>query len=144
MNNLSKILFLIYFIAVIPIIYIYFTHGIHELEESQTFAEQANDSKSKKALAEGGFMLGSGIGYVLMSILIIIKPDKPMLYLIIIIGTLIIFAVFFLRSVVGLPVPGTDYVIKKFSVGWDETISKFFQTVLLVPTSMLLMERIRR
>lgn len=137
MNNFSKILFIIYFICVIPTIIIYFIHGFQEAKESNKLHDMGNETKSIKTAAEGTFLISAAAGYIIFSLVMIFEPNSKIPYIAILVGTISIIIIFMARSEYGVPIPFTNLEIHKYTVGWEGMYSKIFQAILLIPISML-------
>ena len=138
MRTSTNILFLIYFICVIPLIIIYVVHGNQELEEAAKLKEMGNESKSIKTNAEGWFLRTVAFGYAITALAIIMLPNNRIAYIIIIVGTIAVIAIWLGRSEYGIPIPGTDLEITKYTVGWEGFWTKTLQAIMLVPVAILL------
>ena len=84
-KNKTKIFLLsIFLITVIPTIAIYLEHAIVEFE---AFKTANTETKQIKTFGEGLLFAGIGLGYVIATIFIFLKPRNPIAYLVIIVGT---------------------------------------------------------
>lgn len=62
-----------------------------------------------------------------------------------IVGTIIIFFVYFKRMEGGVIIPFTDVLIQKYTVGLEGLVTKMLQVIMLIPlTGMLFVLSIRR
>lgn len=135
-NHLTIFLLSIYLICLIPTVYIYFTHGSEELQTS----EESKGQKHIKTFSEGIFFILIGVGYIFNTAMILYYPNGKLAYLILIIGTIAVVTVYFFR-IFGIPIPGTDVVIRDLSTDWRDVATKIPQMIMLVPLSMLLIIR---
>lgn len=136
MNSSRIILLSIFFVTVIPTTYIYFEHGLHEYK---AFLKNDNIYDKIKTLGESVLFLSIGIGYVILSILLITHPKKKIPYLVILIGTAAVVILYYCR-IFGIPVPFTDVIITDSSTGWRDVVTKICQQILVIPIAMLYRE----
>jgi fatty acid desaturase len=137
MKNSTKLLYLLFFVTVIPTIYVYIEHGNAELVSYQKSIEKGNEYKATKQLGEAVLFIGIAIGYIICILLIIIFPKNKMPYIVLIIGTIAIVILYYFR-IYGIPVIGTDVVIRDISTDWRDIITKICQQILVIPLSILL------
>src|SRR5215210_495013 len=102
MNKQYIFLLSIFLITVIPTIYLYLEHSNHERMAYLDSKEKNDSYKATKQLAESTFFLFVGIGYLVCSILIILAPEKRIPYLVILVGTVVVVIIYYLR-INGIP-----------------------------------------
>ena len=112
-NKHITILSIIFVGLMIPNVIVYVEHSVLEFEESQNSKEQGMLNKSTRQLAEGIFFAMIAIGYVITTMLIFIKPNNVLPYYVLLIGTVAILIVYYFRTMTGIPIPGTDLIIKE-------------------------------
>jgi hypothetical protein len=127
-------LYSIFFITIIPTIYVYIEHANVEKE---AYDNAKTETKKIKTLSEALLFGGIGLGYVIATIFIFIKPRNPVPYLIILVGTVAVVILYYLR-IYGIPIPFTEIVIVDFSSDWRDVITKICQQILVIPTMALL------
>jgi hypothetical protein len=140
-KNKTSLIFLysIFFITTLITSYIYIDHANVEL----TAYENAKTSEIKKTKTLGEALLFSfiGFGYLFTGIFMFLKPRNPIPYLIIIVGTIAVVILYYMR-IYGIPIPFTNgIVIVDFSTDWRDVVTKICQQILVVPTTVLLMMR---
>ena len=135
----TKIIFLysIFLISVIPTIYIYAEHANVEKE---AYENATTETKKIKTLSEALLFGGIGLGYVIATIFIFLKPRNPIAYLVIIIGTVAVTILYYFR-IYGIPIPFIEIVIVDFSSDWRDVITKIAQQILVIPATALLLLR---
>src|SRR5215216_3367977 len=111
-NKQITILSIIFVGLMIPNVIVYAEHSLLELDESKESAEKGTINKSTRQLAEGTFFALVAIGYIITTILIFAKPNNVIPYYAILIGTVAIIIVYYFRTMTGIPVIGTDLIIK--------------------------------
>ena len=136
----SIILLAILTALIVPVIYIYAYHGIHEIETSADAKEKGNETKYLRATSEGYFFIITAISYAVIIGFILWKPNKQLPYYILIFGTLAIIIMYYLRTTTGIPVLWTGVMIKEYLVDWNDVISKIGQYALIIPATILLMQ----
>ena len=77
----------------IPNIIVYVGHGLHEFDESIENKTQFPE-KSNEQFSEGIFFVSIAIGYTITTVLVIVKPDNPIAYIVILVGTVIIICIY--------------------------------------------------
>jgi hypothetical protein len=140
MTTTTKILlYSIFLITVIPTIYVYIEHANVELK---AYENAKTETKKIKTMSEALLFGGIGLGYVIATIFIFLKPQNPIRYLVIIVGTIAVVILYYMR-IYGIPIPGTPIVIVDFSSDWRDVITKIAQQILIVPVTALYMIRSR-
>lgn len=137
-NKQVTILSIIFVGLMIPNVIVYVEHSILEFNESKNSMEQGMINKSTRQLAEGIFFALVAIGYVVTTILIFIKPDNVIPYYVLLIGTVAILIVYYFRTMTGIPIPGTDLVIKEYAIDYRDVITKIAQQAFVIPLAMML------
>jgi hypothetical protein len=137
-NKHITILSLIFVGLMIPNVIVYVEHSLLEFEESQNSKEQGMLNKSTRQLAEGIFFAMIAIGYVITTILIFIKPNNVIPYYVLLIGTVAILIVYYFRTMTGIPIPGTDLIIKEYAIDYRDVITKIAQQAFVIPLAMML------
>ena len=122
----------------IPNVIVYVEHSLLEFEESQNSKEQEMLNKSTRQLGEGIFFAMIAIGYVITTILIFIKPNNIIPYYVLLIGTVAILIVYYFRTMTGIPIPGTDLIIKEYTIDYRDVITKIAQQAFVIPLAMML------
>lgn len=95
------------------------------------------ETKKIKTLGEGLLFYGIGVGYIITTILVFLKPNWKIPYLVILIGTVAVVILYYLR-IYGIPIPGTLIVITDFSSDWRDVVTKICQQILVIPIGILL------
>jgi hypothetical protein len=140
MTTTTKILlYSIFLITVIPTIYVYIEHANVELK---AYENAKTETKKIKTMSEALLFGGIGLGYVIATIFIFLEPQNPIPYLVIIVGTIAVVILYYMR-IYGIPIPGTPIVIVDFSSDWRDVITKIAQQILIVPVTALYMIRSR-
>ena len=136
MTTTKTIIFLytIFLITIIPTIYVYIEHANVETE---AFHKATTETKKIKTFSEALLFGYIGLGYVIATILIFIKPQNAIPYLVIIIGTVAVTILYYFR-IYGIPIPFTEIVIVDFSSDWRDVITKICQQILVIPAMALL------
>jgi hypothetical protein len=132
------ILSIIFVGLMIPNVIIYAQHAIHEIEVSQKSAEEGKVNSSTRQLSEGVFFALIAIGYVVTTIFIFMKPNNVLPYYVLLLGTVAIIIVYYFRTITGIPIPGTDLVIKEYLVDYSDVITKIAQQIFVIPVAMML------
>jgi hypothetical protein len=70
--------------------------------------------------------------------LVFIKPNNVIPYYVILLGTVAIVIVYYLRAITGIPVLGTDLWIKEYTTDHRDVITKVAQQALVIPLAMML------
>ena len=78
------------------------------------------------------------IGYVVTTALVFIKPNNVISYYVILVGTVAIIIVYYLRAITGIPVLGTDLWIKDYTTDHRDVITKIAQQAFVIPLAMML------
>jgi hypothetical protein len=137
-NKHITILSIIFVGLMIPNVIVYVEHSVLEFEESQNSKEQGMLNKSTRQLAEGIFFAMIAIGYVITTMLIFIKPNNVIPYYVLLIGTVAILIVYYFRTMTGIPIPGTDLIIKEYAIDYRDVITKIAQQAFVIPLAMML------
>jgi hypothetical protein len=122
----------------IPNVIVYVEHSILEFDESQNSMQQGMVNKSTRQLAEGIFFALISIGYVVTTILIFVKPNNVIPYYVLLIGTVAILIVYYFRTMTGIPIPGTNLMIKEYAIDYRDVITKIAQQAFVIPLAMRL------
>ena len=77
------------------------------------------------------------IGYIITTILIFAKPNNVIPYYAILIGTVAIIIVYYFWTMTGIPVIGTDLIIKEYSIDYRDVITKIAQQAFVIPLAMI-------
>lgn len=125
-------------ILIIPLVYLYGTHGLAEIQESAKNKADGNEKKSIRQAGEGYFFIAITIFYSASMIAIIGAPYKQITYYALIIVTIAIIIIYYMRTTTGIPVLWTGVWIKEYVVDWNDVITKILQQILVVPASILL------
>ena len=133
-----KILSIIFIGLMIPNVIVYIEHSLLELEESQNSNAQGMVNKSTRQEGEGIFFALVAIGYIVGTIFIFIKPNNMIPYYVLLIGTVAILVVYYFRTRTGIPVIGTDLIIKEYTVDYRDVITKIAQQAFVIPLAMML------
>jgi hypothetical protein len=137
-NKQLTILSIIFVGLMIPNAIVYTEHSLLELDESKESAEKGMVNKSTRQLSEGIFFAMIAIGYVVTTALIFIKPNDVIPYYVLLIGTVAILVVYYFRSTTGIPIPGTDLIIKEYAIDYRDVITKISQQAFVIPLAMML------
>jgi hypothetical protein len=137
-NKQIKILSIIFVGLMIPNLIVYVEHSLLEFHESEKSLEQQMVNKSTRQLSEGIFFALVAIGYVVTTIFIFIKPNNEIPYYVLLIGTIAILVVYYFRTMTGIPIPGTDLVIKEYAIDYRDVITKIAQQAFVIPLAMML------
>jgi hypothetical protein len=137
-NKHLTILSIIFIGLMIPNVIVYAEHSLLEFDESQKSTEQGMVNKSTRQLGEGVFFAMVAIGYVVTTVLIFIKPNNVIPYYVLLIGTVAILVVYYFRTMTGIPIPGTDLVIKEYAIDYRDVITKIAQQTFVIPLAMML------
>jgi hypothetical protein len=138
-NNKHMIILSIIFLAfMIPNVIVYAEHSLLEFGESQNSSEQGMVNKSIRQLGEGIFFALIAIGYVVTTILIFVKPNNVIPYYVLLIGTVSILIVYYFRATTGIPVLGTELIIKEYTIDYRDVITKISQQAFVIPLAMML------
>jgi hypothetical protein len=132
------ILSIIFVGLMIPNVIVYAQHSIHEIEASQKSAADGKVNSSTRQLSEGVFFGLVAIGYTLTTIFILLKPTNVIPYYVLLIGTVAIIVVYYFRTTTGIPVLGTDLIIKEYLVDYSDVITKIAQQIFVIPAAMML------
>lgn len=134
----NKLLLTIFLATVIPTLVVYLEHAYIELEASM---ESISETKKIKTLSEFIFFVVIGLGYLVLTVLIIIFPQSRLPYLIVIVGTVAVVIFYFISRIYPIPIPFTDITIVDRTLDWRDVITKICQQILVIPASMLLVRR---
>ncbi len=143
MNHLIIFLLSIYLICVIPTIYIYIQHGHEEKVGYDKSLGNGNEYKATKQLGESLLFLVIGLSYIILTWLILIRPNWRIPYIIIIVGTVAVVIIYYMR-IFGITIPFTDIIIRDLSTDYRDVITKICQQILVIPTTALLFLRDRQ
>lgn len=132
------ILSIIFVALMIPTVILYAEHSLVEFQASQESAEQGMKNKSTRTLGEGIFFAMIAIGYIVTTVLVFIKPNNVISYYVILVGTVAIIIVYYLRAITGIPVLGTDLWIKEYTTDHRDVITKIAQQAFVIPLAMML------
>jgi len=124
----------------IPNVIVYAEHSLLEFHESEKSSEQQMVNKSTRQLSEGIFFALVAIGYVVTTIFIFAKPNNVIPYYVLLIGTIAILVVYYFRTMTGIPIPGTDLVIKEYAIDYRDVVTKIAQQAFVIPLAMMLQE----
>lgn len=130
------IIFLI--LCIIPLVYLYSDHGYKEILGAEKSKADGNEKKSIRQAGEGWFFIAIAIFYTASVILIIAFPYRTWVYYPIIIITIAIIIIYYMRTTTGIPVLWTGVIIKEYVVDWNDVITKILQQILVVPATALL------
>lgn len=135
-TNKKKIFLLsIFLICVIPTIYVYIDHA---LVEKKAYDNAKTETKKIKTLGESALFMAIGVGYLVLTLLIVvIEPNSRVPYIVLIVGTVAVVILYYMR-IFGIPIPGTEIVITDLSTDWRDVVTKICQQIMLIPISMLL------
>ena len=142
MNQKKTKIFLysIFLITVIPTIYVFIEHGY---VEQKAYSEAKTDIKKTKTFGEALLFYGIATGYIIMVPFIIFAPKYTIPYLVIIVGTVAVVILYYLR-IYGIPIPFTDgIVITDLSSDWRDVVTKICQQILVIPVTALMILRNR-
>jgi hypothetical protein len=137
-NKHMTIISIIFIGLMIPNVIVYIEHAILEIDESQKSSTQGMVNKSTRQLSEGIFFAMIAIGYIVTTLLIFIKPNNVIPYYVLLIGTVAILVVYYFRSMTGIPIPGTDLIIKEYAIDYRDVITKIAQQAFVIPLAMML------
>lgn len=137
-NRKVTILSIIFLALMIPNVAVYLEHSLLEFGESGKSAANSEINKSTRQLAEGIFFALTAIGYIVCTILIFVKPNFTIPYYVILVGTVAIMVVYYMRTMTGVPIPGTDLIIKEYAIDYRDVITKIAQVALVIPLAMML------
>ncbi|MFB5600217.1 MAG: hypothetical protein ACE5SW_08335 [Nitrososphaeraceae archaeon] len=132
------ILSIIFLALMIPNVVIYIEHSILEFLESGKSVQNSEINKSTRQFAEGVFFALTAIGYIVCTVLIFVKPNLKIPYYAILIGTVAIMIVYYMRTMTGVPIPGTELIIKEYAIDYRDVITKLAQIGLVIPLAMML------
>lgn len=141
MKNSNRILFLIFFATVIPTIIVYAEHFMAEYSSYNKSMEKGDDYKATKQIGEAYLFYLIAMGYAIGTVFIICVPKYRIPYIVLIIGTIAIIILYYLR-IYGIPVIGTDVVIRDISTDWRDVITKIAQQIMVVPLTALYLRRL--
>ncbi|MGZ5489923.1 MAG: hypothetical protein ACXW2E_06305 [Nitrososphaeraceae archaeon] len=137
-NKQIKILSIIFVALMIPNVIVYAEHSLLEFHESEKSSEQQMVNKSTRQLSEGIFFALVAIGYVVTTIFIFAKPNNVIPYYVLLIGTIAILVVYYFRTMTGIPIPGTDLIIKEYAIDYRDVVTKIAQQAFVIPLAMML------
>ena len=137
-NGQRAILSIIFVGLMIPTVILYAEHSLLELQESVKSAEQGSKNKSVRQLGEGILFAIISIGYIVTTVLVFVKPNNVISYYAILVGTVAIVIVYYLRTITGIPVIGTDLWIKDYTTDHRDVITKIAQQAFVIPLAMML------
>lgn len=137
-NKHMTILSIIFLAFMIPNVIVYAEHSLLEFGESQNSSQQGMVNKSTRQLGEGVFFALVAIGYVVTTVLIFVKPNNVIPYYVLLIGTVSILIVYYFRATTGIPVLGTELIIKEYAIDYRDVITKISQQAFVIPLAMML------
>lgn len=137
-NKHMTILSIIFIGFMIPNVIVYVEHSLLEFGESQNSSQQGMVNKSTRQLGEGVFFGLVAIGYVVTTVLIFVKPNNVIPYYVLLIGTVSILTVYYFRATTGIPIPGTELIIKEYAIDYRDVITKISQQAFVIPLAMML------
>lgn len=137
-NKHMTILSIIFIGFMIPNVIVYVEHSLLEFGESQNSSQQGMVNKSTRQLGEGVFFGLVAIGYVVTTVLIFVKPNNVIPYYVLLIGTISILIVYYFRATTGIPIPGTELIIKEYAIDYRDVITKISQQAFVIPLAMML------
>ena len=136
-NKFYLIIISFYLVFLIPTVYIYLTHGNEEYLASQKSIEKGNDYKATKQIGEATLFLAIATGYIFVTGWMLYKPDSKIPKLIIIFGTISVMILYFMR-IYGIPLPGTDIIIRDLSTDWRDVVTKICQSIIIFLVTLLI------
>ena len=136
----NKILLIIFLATVIPTVYVYWEHGLAEFQSYAKSVENGDEYKATKQLGETVLFMLIAVGYLIGIVFVIAVPKSRIPYLILIVGTIAIVILYYLR-IYGIPVPFTDVIIRDISTDWRDVITKIAQQIMVIPLTVLLINR---
>lgn len=134
------ILYSIFFVTVLPCIWVYLDHAYVEQMAFEKSILNGNEYKATKQSGEAFLFYAIAGSYVLTAGLITVKPKWIAPYLVILIGTVIVVTVYFFR-IYGIPVLGTDVIIRDLTTDWRDVVTKICQQILVIPVAILMAKR---
>ena len=137
-NKHMTILSIIFLAFMIPNVIVYAEHSLLEFGESQNSSAQGMVNKSTRQLGEDIFFGLVAIGYVVTTVLIFVKPNNVIPYYVLLIGTVSILIVYYFRATTGIPIPGTELIIKEYTIDYRDVITKISQQAFVIPLAMML------
>ncbi len=140
MKNSTKILYLIFFITVIPTICVYAEHSWAEQKSYIKSIEKGDDYKATKQLGEALLFFIIAVGYIICTTLIIMLPKYRIPYIVLIVGTIAVIILYYMR-IYGIPIPFTDVVIRDLSTTTPDVITKICQAIMLPVLTLLAVRR---
>lgn len=140
MKNSNKILYIIFYITVLPTIFVYLGHAFMEGEGYEISMEKGDGYKATKQFGETVLFSTIGIGYIAFASWILNAPKHLIPYVVLIVGTVAIILLWLLR-IYGIPVIGTDVVIRDISTDFMDVITKSCQTIMLPVLTLLAVRR---
>ena len=132
------ILSIIFVAFMIPNVIVYAEHSLLEFGESENSSQQGMVNKSTRQLGEGVFFALVAIGYCVTTVLIFVKPKNVIPYYVLLIGTVSILIVYYFRATTGIPVLGTELIIKEYAIDYRDVITKISQQAFVIPLAMML------
>ena len=142
MKNSNRILFIIFFLTVIPTFIVYLVHAYEESVSYEKSMAKGDGYKATKQFGEAVLFSIIGLGYIIFAVWILNAPKYRIPYIVLIIGTVAIITLYYFR-IYGIPVIGTDVVIRDISTDWRDVITKVCQTIML-PVLTLLAVRVKQ
>ena len=136
-NKFYLIIISFYLVFLIPTVYIYLTHGNEEYLASQKSIEKGNDYKATKQIGEATLFLAIATGYIFVTGWMLYKPDSKIPKLIIIFVTISVMILYFMR-IYGIPLPGTDIIIRDLSTDWRDVVTKICQSIIIFLVTLLI------
>ena len=137
-NKQITILTLILLSLMIPNVLVYLEHSLLELNESKESSDKGSINKSTRQFAEGIFFALIALGYIVTTIIVFTKPNNVMSYYVILVGTVAIIIVYYFRTMTGIPIIGTDLIIKEYAIDYRDVITKITQQAFVIPLAMML------
>ena len=130
-------LLIIFLIFVTPTIYGYAEHTWVEAKAFIKSNEKGLEYKATKQLGEALLFGLIALGYLITAILISVRPQWKIPYLVVLVGTVAVVTVYYFR-IYGIPIPFTDIIIRDLTTDWRDVITKIPQQVLVIPVAMML------
>ena len=106
----------------------------------QKSISNGNEYKATKQLGESVLFLVIGNSYIFFTLVMMWIPKSRIPYLVIIVGTVLIVILYYMR-IFGIPILGTDIIIRDLSTDWRDVITKICQQILVIPVTALLILR---
>ena len=132
----NKISLIIFFITVIPTIIVYFEHAFVESKAYEKSMAKGDGYKATKQYGEVVLFTAIGLGYLGFACFILNAPTYRIPYIVLIVGTIAIFLLWLFR-IYGIPILGTDVVIRDIGTDWRDVVTKSCQVIMLPVLTLL-------